>query len=166
MKHPPATRPSPAAFALIETAIALGVLAVTLPLAMALLTRSSQTSAATRAEDQLGTVVSACRMEARAARIGQSRFLPDTSSGQPLVPPGTLVAIACSATGRLIDPIDRETYLRGSPPGPAAPAFVVTLRVLPPVVPGRPAMLRVAMEYPSTAPASRRAEIRCLTGIP
>jgi type II secretory pathway pseudopilin PulG len=157
-------------FALVETCLVIGVLAMAVPLVLATLTRSGEVCAAARAESRSPWIIGECLDELRAARTGQGQFFPASIAGGALPEAGELMALAVARDGRLLNRIDSDAYLRGLRVSGMEPvAFIVSLSASPTDAVGdAPSMLNlcVSLEYPAASPAARRTTLDFFTRMP
>lgn len=170
MKTSMPPRVSPRGFSLIEIIIAMGVLAVALPLVCAVMARSGQSSASAKAETHCVWILPACLHEIDAAFLGKSHYLPTLARGQSLPAAGDILALAYSKEGRALALVTREAYHMGiNPLAGDAVAYIVSICGEPsPTQASRPSMcnLRLTLEYPPAAPAVKRQKLDFFTRIP
>jgi len=158
------------AASLIEALLAMGVLAVALPLVFAVLARSGQSAAAAQAETRCGWIIPACLDEIEAAREGNARFLPKLTRGQPFPAADQVLALAFAGDGRTLGCVARKDYLTGIDRLAGEPVrYVVSIHAQPaPDQPNTHAMLnlRLTLECPSAAPLAKRRKLDFHTRIP
>lgn len=145
---------------LIEALIAMGVLAVVLPLVFAVLARSGQSCASARAETRCAWIIPACMAEIEAAHRSAARFLPPLPPGQPIAPPGGVLVLAFAGDGRALGRVARDAYLSGVSRLAGEPVrYLASLHSEPvPALPNMPPLmnLRVTLEFPSASPQAKR----------
>lgn len=155
---------------LIETVIAIGVLAVAIPLVFGALAESGKSAMSSEAETRSTWIVPACMDEIQASRDGRPQFFTATTTGQIFPPAGDVWAVAFSAEGRPIGKISKGVYdmgtkeLDGKPVRYLATLSSATTHTSPGVTP----MLRalITLEYPSALPVAKRRKLEFFTRIP
>ncbi len=154
---------------LIETVIAMGVLAVVIPLVFGTIAESGNTEMASAAETRSTWIVPACVAQVHASREGKSLYFPATQTGEVFPPAGSVWAIGFSAEGKAVGKIEKSIYDRGAKEihGEAI-RFIASISADLPIDTTPPVMLRmrVSVEYPAAAPADRRRKIDFYTHIP
>lgn len=166
------TRPSRFArgATLIEAVIAIGVLAVAIPMVFGTIAEAGKSGMATEAETRSVWIVPACMEEVRASREGRSQYFAKTTIGQTFPNAGDVWALAFSPEGRPIGKLAKSAYdagvkeLNGSRVG-----YIATMTsAQAPVKAGTTPMLRlhVAVEYPAAAKSTRRSKLDFHTRIP
>jgi Tfp pilus assembly protein PilV len=162
--------PSASGSSLIEVILAMGTLAVALPLVAAVMARAGQSSAAAQAESRSAWIIPACMQEIEAAHVGKSRALPTLARREPFPAPGQFLALAFAEDGRALGSVERDAYLTGTRGGGDKPVrYLVTIHcqaAAGPPGPSRMRDLRLTLEYPSAAPATKRRKLDFHTRIP
>ena len=155
---------------LIEVLLAMGVLAVALPLVFAVLARSGQSAASAQAETRCVWIIPTCLDEIAAARDGTARFLPKLARGEPFPAAGEVLALAFAADGRPLGCVARDAYLSGLSRLADDPIrYLVSMRAEPAVAqPKSQAMLglHLTLEFPAAAPLKQRHLLKFHTRIP
>ena len=155
---------------LVEVLMAMGVLAVVLPLVFAVLARAGQSSAEAQTETRCLAILPACMDEIEAAQQGTARFLPALPCGVPFPTPDTILALAFARDGRLLGCVAPAAYLVGIRRLADEPIrYLASLHTEPaPAQPNMPAMLhlRITLEYPPAAPMAKRRHLEFYTCIP
>ena len=153
---------------LIEVLIAMGVLALVLPLVFAVLARAAMSCAAAQAETRCASILPACMNEIEAAQHGTARFLPPLNRGVPFPAAGATLAFA--RDGRLLGGVAADACLGGVRSLASEPVrYLATFHTgAAPTRPNMPAMLslRISLEYPAAAPLARRRHLDFHTSIP
>src|SRR5690606_30281475 len=98
---------------LVEAVLAVGVLALAVPLVFAAMAESGESVLAAQAETRSSWIVSACLEELHLARNGQSIHLPEMIPSEDFPSGGGVVALAFSAEGAMAGKVGREAYDRG-----------------------------------------------------
>ena len=170
MNSPTLPRQTHRGASLIEVVIAIGVLAVAVPMVFAVIAKSGQSAANARAETRCAWIIPACLNEIEAARTGRSQFIPPRLPGQPFPAAGELLAIAFSEDGRPLGTIDQTAYDRGIKTLADEPVrYLTTIRAeAAPTKPGSPPMLNLhlTLEHPAAAPAAKRSKIDFHSRLP
>lgn len=155
---------------LIEVVIAIGVLAVAVPLVFMVIAKSGQNAANARAETRCAWLIPACLNEIEAARTGSSELIPPRLPGQPFPADGTLLAIAFTEDGRPLGTIEQPAYDKGLKTlADESVRYLTTIRAeAAPVKLGSPPMLNLhlTVEYPAAAPAVKRRKIDFHSRLP
>lgn len=157
---------------LIEVVIAVGVMAVAIPLVFGALAESGKTNFASEAETRSTWIVPACMEEIRASREGRPQFFPATTIGETFPPAGDVWCIAFSQDGKSIGRISKSQYDKGLKELNGQPIRYLAKLTASPQKPGKPAgnpkmlEVNVALEYPSGTTAARRQKLDFYTRIP
>jgi hypothetical protein len=155
---------------LIEAVIAVGVMAVAVPLVFGALAEAGKSGSAAQAETRAPWIVRTCVEEIQASREGRPRYFTSTTTGQQFPPPGDVWAIAFSADGKPVGKFPKSLYDRGAKELDGKPVryiAVLSATTQPPVAHSTPMLkTRITLEYPATAPAERRAKLHFHTRIP
>jgi len=148
--------------------MAMGVLAVVLPLVFAVLARAGQSSAAAQAETRCVAILPVCMDEIEAALQGTARFLPPLTRGVPFPAPGACLAFA--RDGHALGCVPPESYRAGVRQLANEPSrYLASFHTEPACTrPNMPAMLdlRITLEYPAAAPLAKRQHLDFHTRIP
>lgn len=155
---------------LIEAVIAMGVLAVAVPLVFGALAESGKSGMSSEAETRSTWIVPTCMDEIRASREGLPQYFTTTAVAQAFPPAGDVWALAFSPEGKPIGKVTKAVYDKGMKDlnGQAVrylaslSAATVTTKA------GAPPMqrVRISLEYPSTSPAAKRRKLDFYTRIP
>jgi type II secretory pathway pseudopilin PulG len=159
-RHP---RPHRLGISLIETVIAMAVLAVTIPLIFAALAGAGKSGISAEFETRSPWIVEACLREVRATRIGKPEFLTPTKIFETIPPTDQFWAIAFSAEGKPIKKIDEIQYQQGLTQIANTPVRYLAVIHPPSELEAHPGTsishVRISIEYPSIAPASKRQHL-------
>lgn len=156
-------------FSLLETVIALGVLAVSVPLVFLALEQGGRSGMASAADTRGGRMVEVCMEEVRASREGRARWFSNAEPGSSIPPDDEFRALAFSNEGRVMGKItvgqwtDGVTRLDGKPV-----RYLARIDSEPHVSTGLPDMrnLRVTVEDPAAAPEGKRGKSEFHTLVP
>ncbi len=162
---------------LIETVIAMGVLAVAIPLVFGTLAESGKSTMSSVLETRSAWIVPVCMDEIRASRDGRPQFFTATTAGQAFPPVGDIWALVFSPEGKALGKITKSVYDSGTKDfNGQAVRYIATLSATAIVLtkaeidakPGAPAMMRAAisLEYPVGAPAAKRQKIGFYSRLP
>ena len=155
---------------LIETVIAMGVLAVAIPLVFGALAESGKSGMSSEAETRSTWIVPTCMAEIQASRDGRPQFFTATTTGQIFPPAGDVWALAFSAEGRPIGKISKTVYDKGTQElnGQTVRYLATLSSATTQTPPGATAMLRtlITLEYPSALPVAKRQKLEFFTRIP
>jgi len=161
------SRRKPAGISLVEAMVAIGVLAVVIPLAMAALAKAGDIGSSARAETRAPTIAERCLGELEAARQGDSFHFEPLAAGQAF-PAGGVWALAFDPDGELLGKLSAAQYEQGlARIGGAEVGYVARLsgsRV--DVEPEDVLTITVQVEYPAAQPASRRDVLAFHTKLP
>lgn len=154
---------------LIETVIAMGVLAVAIPLVFGAIAESGKSGISSEAETRSSWIVPACMDEILASREGTPRFFTNTKVGQAFPESGTTWALGFSAEGEPVGKIDKALYDKGTKEVDGKLIrYIATMSATAQVPAAATPMMRVqiTLEYPSTSPAAKRQKLDFYTRIP
>lgn len=155
---------------LIESVIAVGVLAVAIPLVFGVFAESAKSGMTAAAETRSPWMIAACMEEIQASRDGHPQFFTPTASHQAFPPEGDVWALAFSPTGLLIGKLTPVDYQRGTGRINGQPVrYIACLTATEADTTGGkiPALrTHIAVEYPASAPAGKRHKIDFYTHIP
>lgn len=155
---------------LIEVIIAMGVLAVAVPLVFGAITEAGKTGASAETETRSIWIIPACMEEIRASREGKAQYFTNTVAGQVFPPSGDAWVLAFSAEGKPVGRVTKGDYDKGAKSVNGTPVryFAILSSVALPLANGSPAMMRakITLEYPATAPTTRRQKLDFYTRIP
>ena len=153
----------------MEAVIAVGVLAVSIPLVLGTIAESGKTSMSAQAETRSTWMIPACMEEIRASREGRPRYFTATAAGQSFPPDGAVWALAFNQEGAPVGKLTKTQYDKGLKELSAQPVrYIATIAATKlPLVEGSPVMLRadIFLEYPATLPAAKRRKIAFHTRI-
>jgi type II secretory pathway pseudopilin PulG len=160
----------PSGATLIEAVIAVGVLAIAVPLVMGTIAEAGKSGMAAEAETRSTWMISTCMTEINASRVGQSRYFPPTITGQSFPAAGDVWALAFSPEGKPVGKISKSNYDQGTKEIDGKPVrFIAELSAVPQTTAsGGVPMLktRISIQYPAAAPASKRGNLDYHTLIP
>lgn len=154
---------------MIETVIAMGVLAVAIPLVFGALAESGKSGMSSEAETRSTWIVPACIDEIRASREGRPQYFSPTVAAQVFPPVGDVWVLAFSPEGKPVGKVDKVVYDKGIKElnGQAVRYFASLSAVTDLTKHGAVPMLRVriSLEYPSISPVGKRQKLDFYTSI-
>lgn len=170
MKPPVSDGIYPNGVSLVETVIAIGVLAVAIPLVFGALAEGGMSVAASEAETRSTWIIPACMEEIRASREGKPQYFTSTTQAQTFPPGGDVWALAFSRDGKPVGKLSKTHYDTGAKDLNGKPIrYIATLSSTTDIVKiGTSPMLkvRITIEYPSAARAAKREKFDFYTRIP
>lgn len=169
---PPPQASHPRGASLIEAVIAVGVLALAVPLVLATLVESGESGLSSQAETRTSWIIPACFDELQATRAGGGQFLPATEPGKAFPTSGEVWALAFSADGRTLGQVSMAEYQKGVKRVANTPVrYLATLKGTPTpatsnsTIPPR-VDVAIILEYPAALPAGKRQKIPFHTRMP
>ena len=147
---------------LMEVVISVGVLAMVIPLVLAVMASCGESERAARAESRSCVMIATCREELREARQGKSELLAGLADGRPFPQGDAVCALAFSESGKVIGAVDPVDYLRGLTvlQGESV-GYITSMQGEGAADEGAARLMdvRVAFEYPAVAGAGRRKQV-------
>ena len=156
-------------FSLLETVIALGVLAVSVPLVFLALEKGGRSGMASATDNRGGRMVEVCLEEIRASRESRARWFPDTRAGSLIPPDGGFWALAFSNEGQVVGTVSAEQWAAGLVQLDGKPVrYLARINSLPHLADGVPEMqnVRVTVADPAAAPLGKREKSQFHTLVP
>lgn len=98
---------------LVETVVAMGVLAIAVPLALAAMSKAGTVGSSARAETRAPAIAERCLLEVKAARRGESEVLPVLQPAVSFPGGGEVLVLGFSREGRLLGEVDAESFESG-----------------------------------------------------
>ncbi len=168
------TPPIPAArrgATLVEAVIAVGVLAVAIPLVFGAIAEAGKTGGSAQAETRSTWIIPICLDEVQASRNGVPRFFTSTKTGQAFPSGSDIWALAFSEDGSPIGKIPKSDYDKGLRQMDGEQVrYIATMSATPIATSksGVTPMLRltVSLEYPAAAGAGKRSKLDFHSRIP
>ncbi len=156
-------------FSLLEIVIALGVLAVSVPLVFLALEKGGRSGMASATDNRGGRMVEVCLDEIRASREGRARWFSNTRPGESIPPDDGFWALAFSNEGRVMGAVTADQWTAGvSRLDGQAVRYFARIVSVPHVSNGLPEMrnVRVTVEDPAAAPDGKRGKSEFHTLVP
>ena len=169
--HSPHHQPAQRGSTLIEVVIAMGVLAVAIPLVFGALAESGKSGMSSEAETRSTWMVPACMEEIKASREGRPQYFTATTTGQTFPTTGDVWALGFSAEGKPVGKIVKAAYDKGLKDiGGVKILYIASISAAAPTSTpsGTIPMLRtrISLEYPAAAPVAKRQKLDFFTRIP
>lgn len=154
----------PAGVSLLEAVIAVGVMAVAVPLALSAIGSAGVVGVSARAETRAPGIADWCRIELEAARRGESQVLPPILAREAFPGGDEVMALAFDREGALLGRVASDDFQAGIDRlGDDRVFFLAALS-------GRPndsgVVVTVKVEYPAARPAERRDAVAFHTILP
>ena len=170
MKTTTRYREFPRGASLVEAVIAVGVLAVAVPLVFGALAEAGKSGSSAQAETRATWIVRACMREIEASRDGRPQYFTATATGQTFPPAGDVWALAFTSDGSAAGKVSKAQYDRGLKELDGRPVRYIAVMeaAAGKVTSGTTPMLdaRISVEYPASASAERRDQLDFHTRIP
>ncbi len=155
---------------LIEAVLAIGILAVAIPLVFGVMAESNKSNFSSEAETFSNWIVPTCMDQIQASRDGRSAYFPTTLQQESFPLESEVWALGFSPEGQIVNKITAQEYEKGiTKLNEQSIRYIASLSStnLPEntiVVP----MLRakISLEYPAAAPAHKREKLNFYTLIP
>jgi hypothetical protein len=155
---------------LIEAVIAVGVLAVVVPLVFGTLAEAGKSGLASEAETRSTWMIPACMEEIQASRDGRPQYFTATASGQAFPPAGDVWALAFSPEGKPVGRLSKALSNKGLKELDGKPVRYIALlsATTQAAASGTTPLMktRISIEYPAAAPTAKRAKLDFHTCIP
>lgn len=154
---------------LIEAVIAVGVLAVAIPLTFGTMAEAGRGKVAAAAETRSTWIVPACIAEIQAVRSGRPAHFARIPAGQPFPPAGEIWALGFADDGQALGKISKADYEKGIREiDGRVPRYIATLSATAPAPTDESGLfkVRVTLEHPASAPAKKRQTLDFHTRIP
>ncbi len=155
---------------LVESVIAIGVLAVAIPLVFGAIAESGKSGMSAQAETRATWMVPVCMEEIRASRAGKPEYFTSTKVGEIIPPSGQVWALGFSADGSPVGRLDGGAYEQGSREmNGKTLLYIASIHSEPATATTDSAPMltvRISIEYPAAAPSSKRQSLHFHTRIP
>lgn len=155
---------------LVEAVIAVGVLAVAIPLVFGTIAEAGRTGSNAEAETRSTWILPLCVEEIQASRDGKSRFFPATKTGQAFPSAGDVWALGFADDGSLVGKLTKSDYDKGLSGLDGKPVRYIASMSADPTAhkSGTTPMLRmrISLEYPAAARSAKRNKLDFHSRIP
>jgi type II secretory pathway pseudopilin PulG len=155
---------------LIEAIIAVGVLAVAIPLVFAAIAESGKSNRSSEAETRSTWMIPACMEEIQASRDGRPQYFTATLRHETFPPDGDVWALAFSAEGLPVGKLTKADYDKGSQAIDGMPIrYIASLSSTATGKKDEPTpilLARISLEFPAIAPSAKRQKLDFYTHIP
>ena len=159
----------PAGASLVEAMIAVGVLAVAIPLVFGALAEAGRSGEQSGTDSRSTAILAECMGCVGRIRAQKPGWFEPAAAGVPFPPSGTVWALAFAEDGHLIGRVEKTDYENGlrelngqsvrylaTLRATASPATVATGSLAANEAVIQPLRLAISLEHPATAAASRR----------
>lgn len=156
---------------LVEAIIAVGVLAVAVPLVFATMAGSGDSGLSAQAETRCSWIVPACMEELELAMQSRSQHLPALLPSTAF-PGGEPLALAFGVEGEILGKVDQGAYKQGlRTVGSKSARYIASMSGTLPeqqssAEVSRPLDVTIIVEYPAAAPQEKRRKIEFQTKLP
>lgn len=149
----------------METVVAVGVLAVAVPLAFAAMTKASAVGSTARAETRAPAIAERCLLEVKAARRGESELLPALQPATSFPEPGQILALGFSRDGRVLGVVEKADFEAGLREQLEGESVSYLAGISGEFLNGE-VTLTVSVEHPAVQKASSRSSVEFHTKLP
>jgi type II secretory pathway pseudopilin PulG len=152
---------------LVESSIAMGVLALAVPLVFGSMAEAGKSGASAEAETRSAWIIPACIQEIENSRAGKPQYFTATETGQTFPPENEIWALAFSNEGSTVNKITIAQYDSGikNLDGKAI-SHLAKISATKAAENDDMLDLRISLEYPATAPAGKRRTLDFHSRIP
>ena len=152
---------------LVESSIAMGILAVAVPLVFGSMAEAGKSGSSAEAETRCAWAIPACLQEIENSRAGKPQYFSATETGESFPPDDEIWALAFSSEGSVIGKISVAEYKSGvrSACGRMV-SHIANIRASKFDENDRMLGLRITLEYPAAAPAGKRRTLDFHSRIP
>lgn len=167
MKIPPAKIFRHSGSILVESSIAMSVLALAVPLVFGSMAEAGKSGASAEAETRSAWIIPACLQEIEDSRAGKPQYFSVTETGQTLPPQNEIWALAFSNEGSTVNKITIAQY-NGGIKNLDGKSISHLAKISATKSEANDGMLDlcITLEYPSTAPAGQRKTLDFHSHIP
>lgn len=152
---------------LVESSIAMGILAVAVPLVFGTMAESGKSGASAEAETRSAWIIPACLEEVESSRSGNPRYFNATETGQAFPQENEIWSLAFSAEGAIIDKITVAQYESGIKKlNGKTISHLAKMNAAKHDENDSMLTLRITLEYPAAAPAGNRRTLDFHSLIP
>lgn len=162
---------------LVETVIAMGVLAVAIPLVIGTLAETEKSTLYSEAETRSTWIIPACLGEIQASRRGASPYFAATEVNEPFPAAGEIWALGFSEKGLVVGTLPKSASVNGIKEiGGKAIRYIAILSAkstMPSTIQlnknstNTPNLhVQISLEFPATSPADKRQTLKFYTQIP
>lgn len=152
---------------LVESSIAMGILAVAVPLVFGSMAESGKNCKSAEIETRSAWIIPTCLREVEDSRSGRPQYFSATETGQAFPPENEIWALAFSDDGSCVDKISGQQYKSGLRKlNSKSISHLARISASEPEQDEGLLELRITIEYPAVAPAGKRKTIDFHSRIP
>ncbi|MGA0854688.1 MAG: hypothetical protein ACO3RK_07725 [Luteolibacter sp.] len=152
---------------LVESSIAMGILAVAVPLVFGSMAESGKSGASAEIETRSAWMIPTCLREVEDSRSGRAQYFSATETGQAFPPENEIWALAFADDGSCVDKISIHQYESGirKIKGKSI-SHLARISASESEEANAMLTLRITLEHPAAAPAGKRKTIDFHSRIP
>jgi len=152
---------------LVESSIAMGILAVAVPLVFGSMAESGKSGASAEIETRSAWMIPTCLREIEDSRSGKPQYFTTTETGQAFPLENEIWALAFSDDGSCVDKISNNHYESGIKGlNGKSIRYLARISASEPEQADDMLELRITLEYPAVAPEGKRKTIDFHSRIP
>ena len=152
---------------LVETSIAMGILALAVPLVFGSMAEAGKSGASAEAETRSAWIIPTCLQEIEDSRAGKPQYFVATETGQTFPPENETWALAFSNEGSCMGRISIVQYESGIRDLDGRTiSHLAKISATKPEENDGMLKLCITLEYPATAPAGKRSKLDFHSRIP
>jgi len=158
---------APRGISLVEVMVAVGVLALVVPVTLAAIAAATESAHRARAETRAPLIAERVLDEIKAARLAETELLPRLEAGVDFPPQGEVLALAFDREGSAVAAVDGAAYQEGSEELEGEEvAYLATLAGVSEAPESSGLRVTVTIEHPARRRAGDRDRLTFTTKLP